>query len=523
MKSRSLLVVSTTAAAVLLLMLFLVAGANKGSAQAQTDSNADPCVTPVDADATFNESWDSECQSENRARTFSRFYTFTLQNTARVKITLSSKRDAYLYLMQGAGTSGAVLHKNDDVRRSSTNSRIQETLQPGSYTIEATAYTSDTTGDFSLTVEGLGNAASKPPTPTHTPTQTPTPAPPSTSPSGGYTSLIVGDLHTCGLRTDGSVVCWGSDQYGQSSPPSDDKFTSIVAGEHHTCGIRADGSAVCWGSDQYGQSSSPSDDKFTSIVAGEHHTCGIRVDGSAVCWGSDQYEQSSPPSGDKLISIVAGEHHTCGLRTDGSVVCWGNDEYGQSSSPSGDKFTSIVAGAYHTCGIRADGSVVCWGNDQYGQSSSPSGDKFTSIVAGAYHTCGIRADGEAVCWGRNDQGQQPPTGTHTPTPTPAATHTPTPTLQGSGAPSFTEFNNASTEAERLAILNRATLCSQDLVLRRDEFCVGKYLGFLVAHMPNGRGYIQQGTVRSKAGRTILLGWITFVRQGDVWVITHLDR
>ncbi len=273
-----------------------------------------PCVTPVDADATFNESWGSECQSENRAGNFSRFYTFTLQDAAAVTITLASAHDAYLYLMQGVGTSGAILHENDNFNSSSSNSGIQETLQPGSYTIEATAYSPGTAGDFTLTLEGLGQGTVEPRSP---------------APSSSYISLIVGELHTCGLRTDGSVVCWGSDQYGQSSPPSDDKFTSIVAGAYHTCGIRADGSAICWGSDQYGQSSPPSGDKFTSIVAGEHHTCGIRVDGSAICWGSDLYGQSSSPSGDKFTSIVAGEHHTCGIRVDGSAVCWGRNDQGQ--------------------------------------------------------------------------------------------------------------------------------------------------------------------------------------------------
>ena len=281
-----------------------------------TPTPTDPCVTPVDAAATFNESWGSECQSANRAGNFSRFYTFTLQNTAAVTITLSSEQDAYLYLMQGVGTSGAVLRENDDFSSSSSNSRIQETLQPGSYTVEATAYTSDTAGDFTLTLEGLGQGTVEPPAP---------------APSSSYKSLIVGELHTCGLQTDGSVACWGSDQYGQSSPPSGDKFTSIVAGAHHTCGIRVDGSGVCWGSDLYGQSSPPSGDKFTLIVAGAHHTCGIRVGGSAICWGSDLYGQSSPPSGDKFTLIVAGAYHACGIRVDGSAICWGRNDQGQQA------------------------------------------------------------------------------------------------------------------------------------------------------------------------------------------------
>ena len=452
MKSRTLLVVSTTAAAVLLLMLFLVAGAHRGSAQAQTDSNADPCVTPVDADATFNESWGSECQSENRPRNFSRFYTFTLQNATTVTITLASAQDAYLYLMQGVGTSGAVLHENDDFSSSSSNSRIQETLQPGSYTIEATAYTSDTAGDFTLTVEGLGVAAGKPPTatPTHTPT-------------------------ACFTPVDADATfneSWGSECQSENRPRNFSRFYTFTLQNATTVtitlasaqdaylylmqGVGTSG-AVLHENDDFSSSSSNSRIQetlqpgsytieataYTSDTAGDFT---LTVEGLSNAAGKPPTPTHTPtatqtptpeppstsPSGG-YTSLAAGEHHTCGLRVDGSGVCWGSDQYGQSSPPSGDKFTSIVAGAYHTCGLRVDGSGVCWGSDQYGQSSPPSGDKFISIVAGAYHTCGVRVDGSAICWGRNDHGQLAPTVTDTPTDAPTATYTPTPT----GTPTHT--------------------------------------------------------------------------------------
>ena len=34
-----------------------------------------------------------------------------------------------------------------------------------------------------------------------------------------------GDSHTCGIRIDGSIECWGSDDYGQSSPPNGSEYT----------------------------------------------------------------------------------------------------------------------------------------------------------------------------------------------------------------------------------------------------------------------------------------------------------
>ena len=52
--------------------------------------------------------------------------------------------------------------------------------------------------------------------------------------------------HTCGVRTDGSLECWGRDHYDQATPP-DGEFTSVSAGSTHTCGVRTDGTVACWG------------------------------------------------------------------------------------------------------------------------------------------------------------------------------------------------------------------------------------------------------------------------------------
>ena len=57
-----------------------------------------------------------------------------------------------------------------------------------------------------------------------------------------FAAINSGELHTCGLREDGSTVCWGGDEYGQSSPPEGETFAVITGGRNHTCGLREDGS-----------------------------------------------------------------------------------------------------------------------------------------------------------------------------------------------------------------------------------------------------------------------------------------
>ena len=41
---------------------------------------------------------------------------------------------------------------------------------------------------------------------------------------------------TCGVRSDGSVACWGSDVEGQATPPAG-SFDSVSTGSAHTCSL----------------------------------------------------------------------------------------------------------------------------------------------------------------------------------------------------------------------------------------------------------------------------------------------
>ena len=71
---------------------------------------------------------------------------------------MESDEDTFLYLLDGHGKGGDTLHSNDDIAVGGVNlnSRLSVTLQPGDYTIEATTYDAEIEGDFTLTVEGLG-------------------------------------------------------------------------------------------------------------------------------------------------------------------------------------------------------------------------------------------------------------------------------------------------------------------------------------------------------------------------------
>ena len=83
-----------------------------------------------------------------------------------------------------------------------------------------------------------------------------TPATSSTPPSGEFASVSAGYLHTCGVRTNGSVACWGFGEGARSTPPSG-KFASVSSGRSHTCGVKTDDSVACWGGNEDGQAAPP--------------------------------------------------------------------------------------------------------------------------------------------------------------------------------------------------------------------------------------------------------------------------
>ena len=58
-----------------------------------------------------------------------------------------------------------------------------------------------------------------------------------TQPATGYTAVAAGESHTCGLRSSGTVSCWGVNNDGETDAPSG-QFSAITAGALHACALR---------------------------------------------------------------------------------------------------------------------------------------------------------------------------------------------------------------------------------------------------------------------------------------------
>lgn len=248
--------------------------------------------------------------------------------------------------------------------------------------------------------------------------------------------VTAGELHTCGLTTDGEAYCWGAGHLAQLG-------TSVALGpctEWTTTSCSTAPIAVAGGV------------RFVALDAGQYHTCGLTASGEAYCWGFNAAGElgatltrttlCGPPTGPcatqpepvmgglAFTAISAGGEHTCGLTVAGKAYCWGSNASGQlgdSTTTSratpvpvagGLTFASISAGRNHTCGVLGSGEAFCWGlntqgrlgDSTYVQKSYPvsvaGAHAFQSVTAGATdYTCGVTTGGDAYCWGCNVDGK----------------------------------------------------------------------------------------------------------------------
>jgi hypothetical protein len=228
------------------------------------------------------------------------------------------------------------------------------------------------------------------------------------APLTNLTKIAAGWWHTLALKSDGSIVGWGANYYGEAAPPTGNDFTAVAAGSEHSLALKSDGSIVGWGGNEYGQATPPAGNNFTAAAAGDGHSLAIKSDGSIVGWGYNGSGQATPPAGNNFTAVAAGGYYGLALKSDGSIVGWGGNEYGQATPPTGNDFTAVAAGGRHSLALKSDGSIVGWGRNDYGQATPPAGNNFTAIAAGGYYGLALKSDGSIVGWGENNYGQATP-------------------------------------------------------------------------------------------------------------------
>jgi hypothetical protein len=223
------------------------------------------------------------------------------------------------------------------------------------------------------------------------------------SPKGPFSSISVGgDLSGCGVRTDGTLGCWGGNPV--TLPTGIFKSVGVGTGSGPGCALRTDGTIACW-SKSYPPPGDPPAGTFTSISFGPGPTCGVRTNGTVVCWQFSGALKAVSLEG-TFTSISVGSPHICGIRSDGTLACamyegsgcsvnGVDDCLAQDIIPPSGTFTMVSVGRYLACGIRTEGTLACWPN---WYPEVPTGT-FTFVSVGSdAGGCGVRTDGSVVCW-----------------------------------------------------------------------------------------------------------------------------
>lgn len=294
-----------------------------------------------------------------------------------------------------------------------------------------------------------------------------------------WKEVSAGNGTACGIDINGKGWCWGSDNSGalgdgggmggtQPSPVAvnvgTDTFTQISVGyDNYACGIKSDGSLWCWGSDSSGKlgNGAPTANQasptavvepgpWVQVAAGRTAACGIKADGSLWCWGSNSQAQlglgysgggnfQSPVpvvEPGPWVYVSSDNFKTYAIKQDGTLWGWGSvlfDRYGTGNGSfaagiagypvrAGDPgpwlmVTSTAGSSRGSVGLKQDGTAWGWGWDEYFALGLPTDSTYyqpTQILdpgpwawldLGSEHACGLKIDGSAWCWGRNQVGQ----------------------------------------------------------------------------------------------------------------------
>ena len=88
--------------------------------------------------------------------------------------------------------------------------------------------------------------------------------------------ISAGHSHSLALRADGSVACWGDNEFDQAPPAGvEGDFIAVAAGNGYSLAVRADGSVACWGSNRTGQA--PTDASRLGELNGTRLMTEIRI------------------------------------------------------------------------------------------------------------------------------------------------------------------------------------------------------------------------------------------------------
>lgn len=193
----------------------------------------------------------------------------------------------------------------------------------------------------------------------------------------------IGDSHSCGIRDisgEKRAYCWGEGANGRLGNGGTvpvytlnqvnggyTDWAAIESNNDHTCGLRENGELWCWGLGTNGQLGDNGTSNrlvpvrvrdtagtgywtdWVDFSVGGQTTCGVRSNGELYCWGSE--------NGYEMLGNGAG----AGIRDTPSLVSGGFTDW-----------IKVSIGGHQACAIRGNGNMYCWGKNNYAQNGNTS-------------------------------------------------------------------------------------------------------------------------------------------------------
>jgi hypothetical protein len=222
-----------------------------------------------------------------------------------------------------------------------------------------------------------------------------------------------------GLTSDGQVMgfgaTYGNDMTHAPALPLGMRYERVFVGSRNAAAIRSDGHLLVWGDNFYGQANVPPPPvgvAYVDVAMSWQHTVAVRSDGQAIGVGNPSFGVLNippPPPGVAYVGVDVEYLKTVLLRSDGNITYIGDTASGQANVPAlppGLMYVQVAAGPNHVAALRSDGRVIVWGS-ACPVPALPPGVVYVEISSGDSHILARRSDGRvAVCgvgfqWGQD--------------------------------------------------------------------------------------------------------------------------
>ena len=209
----------------------------------------------------------------------------------------------------------------------------------------------------------------------------------------------------------GSVTNWGSYWTGTSfvsvaSPPLLANAIAVAAGSRHDLALKTDGTMVAWGLNDFGQTNVPANaTNIFAIAAGGQQSLALLKNGTVLEWG--QTNAPIPAGLTNVTAIGAGTNFCIALLSNATVVAWGDNTLGETNVPASlTNVVAVAAGGSHALALLQNGTIVSWGDNTYGETNVPANlTNAMAVAAGDAQSLALLNNGTVVAWGNDASGQ----------------------------------------------------------------------------------------------------------------------